>query len=159
MNLILQAADALAKESKRVVDNYLSQENFHPLVLRALSLARLAYESERAKAEAKPVDALWSIELFKDLMAVICPEGYDSEEAEQITEIIAKHAPAQDPRDSARLDWMAKSYGEAGRETEDFYKETLVFDRAFADAKKRGLNNSAALRGAVDVAMAAEEKQ
>lgn len=101
--------------------------------------------------------------LYKDDRVSICWDGCRSEERDKfvLREIITERRASAQPaavsaRDSERLDWLAKTYGEAGNETASFYKETIIFDQAFERAKKGGLGNAESIRRAVDAAIEAE---
>ncbi|WP_043588471.1 hypothetical protein [Geminisphaera colitermitum] len=57
-------------------------------------------------------------------------------------------------KDSARMDWMADSYGAAGLDQASAEEEARTYERAYGEAKKRGMADRGAVRFAVDAAIA-----
>lgn len=57
-------------------------------------------------------------------------------------------------KDSLRMDWMADSYGAAGMTLAEAEAEARAYEKAYAEAKRRGMPDRVAVRAAVDVALA-----
>lgn len=57
-------------------------------------------------------------------------------------------------KDTRRMDWMADSYGAAGMTMAEAEAEARAYEKAYAEAKRRGMTDRVAVRAAVDVALA-----